>query len=141
MNQDDLQKATKPATSAPHEASRTERDTMGELQVPRVAYYGVQTARAVHNFPISGLRFPRPMLRALGLIKLASAQVNEALGFLDPKLAKAIVAAAQDGLATGAGIVSGQLFADPGGAPDHDDAPVVRHCYTSSNLAHVGDQR
>ena len=92
----DLNDATKPATSVPHEATRTERDTMGELQVPRVAYYGVQTARAVHNFPISGLRLPRPMLRALGLIKLASAQVNKELGFLDPKLAKAIVAAAQE---------------------------------------------
>src|SRR5207253_7763855 len=85
-----------PAASRPHEATRTERDTIGELQVPAAAYYGIQTARAVENFPISALRFPRPMLRALGLIKRAAAQVNEDLGFLDPKLAKGIRAAAQE---------------------------------------------
>ena len=77
-------------------ATRTERDTMGELEVPAAAYYGVQTARAIENFPISDLRFPRPMLRALGLIKRAAAQVNEDLGFLEPKLAKTIRDAAQE---------------------------------------------
>jgi fumarate hydratase class II len=69
---------------------------MGELQVPTAAYYGVQTARAIENFPISGLRLPRPMIRALGLIKQAAAQVNEDLGFLDSKLAQAIRTAAQE---------------------------------------------
>ena len=96
MNLDDPKKTTRPATSRSHEATRTERDTMGELQVPAAAYYGIQTARAVENFPISALRLPRPMLRALGMIKRAAAQVNEDLGFLDPKLAQGIRAAAQE---------------------------------------------
>ena len=63
---------------------------MGELTVPADAYFGIQTARAVHNFPISGLRFPRAFLRAMGLIKWAGATVNEALGLLDKKLADPI---------------------------------------------------
>src|SRR5207249_6739423 len=96
VNLDDPKKTTRPATSRSHEATRTERDTMGELQVPAAAYYGIQTARAVENFPISTLRFPRPMLRALGLLKRAAAQVNEDLGFLDAKLAKGIRVAAQE---------------------------------------------
>jgi fumarate hydratase class II len=63
---------------------------MGELTVPADAYFGIQTTRAVHNFPISGLRFPRAFLRAMGLIKWAGATVNEALGLLDKKLADVI---------------------------------------------------
>src|SRR6476620_4900424 len=55
---------------------RTERDTMGEMQVPAGALYGAQTARAVNNFPISGLRFPRSFIRALGLIKSAAAHFH-----------------------------------------------------------------
>ncbi|HET9961957.1 MAG TPA: hypothetical protein VFQ34_06455, partial [Nitrospiraceae bacterium] len=51
--------------------TRIERDTMGELPVPVDAYYGVQTARAIENFPISQLRMPRAMIRAMGLIKRA----------------------------------------------------------------------
>ena len=51
---------------------RTERDSMGEFKVPADAYYGAQTMRAVVNFPISGLRFPRSFIRALGQIKLAA---------------------------------------------------------------------
>ena len=96
MNLDDPKKTTRPVTTRSHEATRTERDTMGELQVPAAAYYGIQTARAVENFSISALRLPRPMLRALGMIKRAAAQVNEDLGFLDPKLAQGIRAAAQE---------------------------------------------
>ena len=96
MKNDDPKKATSSAPSGPQEGTRTERDSMGELQVPLGAYYGVQTARAVENFPISGLRIPRPMLRALGLIKWAAAQVNQELGFLDPKVTHAIAAAAQE---------------------------------------------
>lgn len=56
---------------------RVERDSMGEMQVPAGALYGPQTARAVANFPISGQRFPRSFLRALGLIKSAAAKVNQ----------------------------------------------------------------
>jgi fumarate hydratase class II len=55
---------------------RIERDTMGEMRVPASALYGAQTARAIENFPISGRRFSRPFLRALGLIKSAAARVN-----------------------------------------------------------------
>src|SRR5690349_16533473 len=55
---------------------RVEHDTMGEMRVPADALYGAQTQRAVENFPISGLRFPRSFLRALGLIKSAAARVN-----------------------------------------------------------------
>ncbi|HJT88021.1 MAG TPA: class II fumarate hydratase [Bryobacteraceae bacterium] len=58
------------------EAYRTERDTMGEMRVPAEARYGAQTARALENFPISGKRFPRAFIRALGLIKSAAAKVN-----------------------------------------------------------------
>ncbi|MCS7117580.1 MAG: class II fumarate hydratase [Thaumarchaeota archaeon] len=73
---------------------RVERDTLGEMYVPEDAYYGAQTARAVDNFPISGLTFPRPFIRAFGLIKYAAAKANMELGLLDEKRAKAIMAAA-----------------------------------------------
>jgi len=63
--------------------TRTERDSMGEMQVPADAYYGASTQRAALNFPISTLRFSRPFIRVLGLIKLAAAKVNEDLGLLD----------------------------------------------------------
>ena len=76
--------------------TRIEKDTMGELAVPAEAYYGIQTARAIHNFPISGLRFPRSFIRALGLIKWAAATVNESLGLLDKKLADAIKKASKE---------------------------------------------
>ncbi|MPZ49466.1 MAG: aspartate ammonia-lyase [Dehalococcoidia bacterium] len=76
--------------------SRTERDSMGEMQVPVDAYYGASTMRAVLNFPISDLRFPRAFLRALGLIKLAGARVNRDLGLLSPEVAGAIEGAARE---------------------------------------------
>ena len=75
---------------------RTERDSMGEFRVPADAYYGAQTMRAVVNFPISGLRFPRSFIRAMGQIKLAAAQVNAELGLLDDALASTIGQAAKD---------------------------------------------
>ena len=76
--------------------TRIERDTMGALQIPDKAYYGVQTARAIENFPISGLRFPRSFIRALGLIKKAAANVNASLGLLEKKRARAIRQAADE---------------------------------------------
>src|ERR671936_607936 len=76
--------------------TRVERDSMGPVEVPADAYYGGQTMRAVHNFPISSLRFPRAFIKALGQIKLAAAQVNVELGLLDPRLGTAIVQAAQE---------------------------------------------
>ena len=75
---------------------RIERDSMGSMEVPEDALYGASTMRAVLNFPISDLRFPRTFLRALGLIKLAAAKANESLGLLDENIAKAIVAAADE---------------------------------------------
>jgi fumarate hydratase, class II len=80
---------------------RTVRDSMGEMQVPINALYGATTARAVQNFPISGLRFSRSFLRALALVKHAAASVNADLGLLDPQLAAALGKAAtevQDGI-------------------------------------------
>ncbi|HID31450.1 MAG TPA: aspartate ammonia-lyase, partial [Desulfobacterales bacterium] len=75
---------------------RIERDTMGEVRVPAAAYYGAQTQRAVENFPVSGIRFPRVFIRALGLTKKCAAQVNADLALLDPQLAKSIMAAAEE---------------------------------------------
>ena len=79
---------THPERSAPVD-SRIERDTMGELAVPAAAYYGVQTARAIENFPISSLRMPRSVIRAMGLIKRAAAAVNHSLGLLPQQPADA----------------------------------------------------
>jgi fumarate hydratase class II len=75
---------------------RTERDSMGEMQVPAQAYYGASTQRAKTNFPISDLRIPGRMIRALGLIKWAAARTNGELGLLDAKLADAISRAAEE---------------------------------------------
>ncbi|MCS7220689.1 MAG: class II fumarate hydratase [Anaerolineae bacterium] len=75
---------------------RVERDSLGEVHVPAEALYGAQTQRAVENFPISGLRFPRTFLRALGLIKAAAAKVNSELGLLDAEKARFIEQAAQE---------------------------------------------
>ncbi|MDO8614376.1 MAG: class II fumarate hydratase [Dehalococcoidia bacterium] len=76
--------------------TRTERDSMGPMEVPADAYYGASTQRAALNFPISGLRFSRPFIRVLGLIKMAAAQVNADLGLLAPKTAGAIQRAARE---------------------------------------------
>lgn len=73
---------------------RIEKDSMGEVQVPTDALYGAQTQRAVDNFPISGQPLPRPLIRALGLVKAACAEVNRELGLLDDTIAAAISAAA-----------------------------------------------
>jgi len=75
---------------------RIEKDSMGEVQVPATALYSAQTQRAVDNFPISGQPLPRPLIRALGLIKAACAEANRDLGLLDGRIAEAIGAAALD---------------------------------------------
>jgi fumarate hydratase class II len=75
---------------------RIETDSMGEVRVPDEAYWGAQTQRAIENFQISGLRFPRGFIRALGTVKRAAAKANIRLGLLDEKLGKAIVEAAQE---------------------------------------------
>ena len=74
--------------------TRTESDSVGEMEVPVDAYYGASTQRALLNFPISELRLTRRMIRALGLIKWAAAKTNADLGRLDAKQAKAIQQAA-----------------------------------------------
>ena len=73
---------------------RIERDSMGELRVPRDAAWGAQTQRAVENFPISGLAMPKSFVAALGLIKWAAAEVNHDLGLLENDIAEAIRSAA-----------------------------------------------
>ncbi len=78
------------------DTTRTERDSMGPMEVPAEAYYGASTQRAVLNFPISELRFNRPFIRVLGLIKLAAARVNAELGLLDERTAEAITKAARE---------------------------------------------
>jgi len=75
---------------------RTEHDSMGEMQVPRDAMYGASTARAVENFPVSGIRFPREFIKALGNIKKAAAGVNGALGKLDGRRAQLVSQAASE---------------------------------------------
>jgi fumarate hydratase, class II len=82
-------------------ASRIERDPMGEMAVPAEALYGAQTARAMENFPVSGLRFSRPFIRALGMIKEHAARANMELGLLDRQRALAIMEAAEE-VVTGA---------------------------------------
>ena len=77
-------------------ATRIETDTMGEVAVPADRYWGAQTQRSLQNFKIGGERMPRPLVRALGLQKKASALANLALGKLDPKIADAIARAADE---------------------------------------------
>ena len=91
--------------AATEQRFRVEKDSMGEVRVPQAATYGAQTQRAVENFPVSQRRFPREFIRALGLIKLAAAQVNRELGLLEEKLTAPIVQAAQE-------VVDGKLDAD-----------------------------
>ncbi|WP_380677094.1 class II fumarate hydratase [Salinigranum sp. GCM10025319] len=78
---------------------RIERDSLGEMQVPREAYWGAQTQRAVENFPISGIGFGRRFIRALGVVKKAAAQANRDLDLLDDEIAEAIVDAADEVIA------------------------------------------
>src|SRR5512147_2158527 len=75
---------------------RVERDSMGPVNVPKEAYYGAQTQRAIDNFPISGWRFERELIYALGLIKYGAAKVNSQLGLLEGRMAKAIQKASDE---------------------------------------------
>jgi fumarate hydratase class II len=73
---------------------RIEKDSLGDVRVPADALYGAQTQRAVENFPVSGIRFPRVFIRSLGLIKAIAAEVNAGLGLLDANFGHAIHLAA-----------------------------------------------
>lgn len=76
--------------------TRMVKDSMGEMQVPADALYAAQTQRAFENFPISGIRFGRKFIHALGLIKYSAAKVNAELGMIKPEVADVIRAAAQE---------------------------------------------
>jgi fumarate hydratase class II len=73
---------------------RVETDSLGEVRVPVHAYWGAQTQRAIENFPVSGIRMPRRLIRALGLVKKAAAEFNRERGQLDEKIAGAVIQAA-----------------------------------------------
>ena len=75
---------------------RTERDPLGEFQVPADAYYGVQTARARENFPISGFTAPDSLIHATVLVKRAAAEANRTLQRLDSRIADAVISAADE---------------------------------------------
>jgi fumarate hydratase class II len=76
--------------------TRTETDSFGPIEVPADRYWGAQTERSRHNFRIGEERMPAPLIRALALVKLAAAEVNQSLGLLDARRAKAIVRVAQE---------------------------------------------
>src|SRR5262249_51121810 len=82
--------------------TRTETDSFGPIEVPGDRYWGAQTQRSLQNFKIGWEKQPLPIVRALGVIKRAAAEVNMDLGKLEPKLGNAIVAAAQE-------VMDGQL--------------------------------
>lgn len=87
----------KPRTTARRQArTRTESDTFGPIAVPADRYWGAQTQRSLENFKIGTEHMPRPLIRALAVIKRAAAEVNRSLKLLEPRLADAIVAAAQE---------------------------------------------
>lgn len=75
---------------------RVERDALGEREVPEEVYWGIQTERAIQNFPISGLRFPPVMPQAIGAVKAAAVEANIELGALNPDIGKTIVQSASE---------------------------------------------
>jgi len=82
--------------TASSQATRTETDTFGPIEVPANHYWGAQTQRSLGNFKIGGERMPLPLIHALGIVKKCAAKTNVALGQLDKSLADAIVSAAQE---------------------------------------------
>jgi aspartate ammonia-lyase len=77
-------------------STREEKDSLGPKQIPANVYYGIQTARAVENYPISGMRAHPTLIRALGMVKEAAAEANRDLGLIDKPIADAIIAAAKE---------------------------------------------
>src|SRR5260221_1814000 len=77
-------------------ATRTEKDSIGIKEIPARVYYGIQTARAVENYPISGMRAHPTLIRAIGMVKEAAAEANRELGLVDKQIANAIIQAAQE---------------------------------------------
>ena len=76
--------------------TRTEKDSLGSKEIPADVYYGIQTARAVENYPISGMRAHPTLIRAFGMVKQAAAAANLELGLIEEKQARAIIQAAQE---------------------------------------------
>src|SRR5450432_4918156 len=76
--------------------TRLEKDSLGTKEIPANVYYGIQTARAVENYPISGMRAHPTLVRALGMVKEAAAEANRDLGLIEKPIADAIIAAAQE---------------------------------------------
>lgn len=116
---------------------RIEKDSMGELEVPVDALYGAQTQRAVNNFPISGLTMPREFIKALGLIKAAAAEANNALGHMPDEVCAAIQSAAEQ-------VQSGELDAHfpidvfqtgSGTSSNMNCNEVISHVATSESLS------
>ena len=77
-------------------STRTEKDSLGLKEIPADVYYGIQTARAVENYPISGLRAHATLIRAIAMVKEAAAEANRELGLVDAKTADAIIQAAKE---------------------------------------------
>src|SRR5215469_15201150 len=77
-------------------AVRSEKDSLGEKEIPAHVYYGIQTARAVENYPISGMRAHPTLIRAFGMVKEGAAKANGELGLVDKKIADAIIQAARE---------------------------------------------
>src|SRR5712672_449867 len=82
--------------TSPKTATRPEKDSIGLKDIPAHVYYGVQTARAVENYPISGMRAHPTLIRSFGMVKEAAAEANRELGLVDEKVATAIIQAAQE---------------------------------------------
>src|SRR5436305_10605979 len=76
--------------------TRTEKDSLGTKEIPAQVYYGIQTARAVENYPISGMRAHPTLIHAFGMVKEAAAEANRELGLVDAKTADAIIQAARE---------------------------------------------
>jgi len=79
-----------------NDVTRTEKDSLGTKEIPAHVYYGIQTARAVENYPISGMRAHPTLIRAFGMVKEAAAEANRQLGLVEEKIASAIIQAAQE---------------------------------------------
>ncbi len=79
--------------------TRKETDPLGEKNIPKNAYYGIQTLRATENFPVSGIKAPPVFIKAYVLVKKAAALANTQVSWLDPKMGKAIVQACDEILA------------------------------------------
>src|SRR5271169_4515829 len=77
-------------------STRIEKDSLGHKEIPAAVYYGIQTARAVENFPISGLRAHASLIRAIAMVKEAAAEANRELGLVDAKTADAIIQASKE---------------------------------------------